>query len=105
MEISRSLPAWRSTVGLEAGYGFESTVYRINEIRRIEEDPLYKFYWDWVPRPDVLMRFQFENFTARKRTRDRTVFSGPRSAGVVAFREQRTTRLPVIVTARARLLF
>ncbi|WP_430425965.1 TonB-dependent receptor plug domain-containing protein [Phenylobacterium sp.] len=105
LEISRSLPEWRSTVGLEAGYGFESTVYRINEIRRIEEDPLYKFYWDWVPRPDVLMRFQFENFTARKRTRDRTVFSGPRSAGVVAFREQRTTRLPVIVTARARLLF
>jgi ATP-binding cassette subfamily B protein len=43
--------------------------------------------------------------TARKRTRDRTVFNGPRSTGVVAFREQRTTRLPVIVTARARLLF
>jgi hypothetical protein len=105
LEITRNLPEWRSTLGFEAGYGFEATVYRINEIRRIEEDPLYRVYWDWTPRPDLLMRFQFENFTARKRTRDRTVFSGPRSAGVVAFREQRTTRLPVIVTARARLLF
>lgn len=105
LEVTRGLPEWRSTVGMEANLGFEETYYRINEIRRIEEAPLIKFFWDWTPRPDLLMRFQFENVTARERDRTRTVFSGPRSAAAVDFRERRSTRLPQIVTARARWLF
>lgn len=105
LEVVRSLPPLKSTIGLEASLGYEETFYRINEIRRIEEAPQLKFFWDWTPRPDLLMRFQFENVTARDRVRTRTVFVGPRSAGVIDFREHRSTRLSRIVTARARFLF
>ena len=90
---------------MEANLGFEEPFYRINEIRRIEEAPLIKLIWDWTPRPNLLMRFQLENITARERVRTRTVFVGARSAGVVDLRERRSTRLPPIVTARARWLF
>jgi len=104
-EIVRSLPPLKSTVGLEANLGYEETFYRINEIRRIEEASQLKFFWDWTPHPDLLMRFQFENVTARDRLRTRTVFVGPRSAGVIDFRERRSTQLSRIITARARFLF
>jgi hypothetical protein len=46
-----------------------------------------------------------ENITARERVRTRTVFVGARSAGLVDFRERRSTGLSPIVTARARWLF
>ncbi|WP_397404077.1 TonB-dependent receptor plug domain-containing protein [Phenylobacterium sp.] len=105
LEITRNLPTLKSTLGMEANLGFEETFYRINEIRRVEEAPLIKFIWDWTPRPDLLMRFQLENITARERVRTRTVFVGARSAGLVDFRERRSTRLSPIVTARARWLF
>ena len=105
LTASKSLPSLKSGVGLEAAFGFKETFYRINEIRTNEEQPLLKAYWDWTPRPDLLWRFQIENFTTRERARTREIFIGPRSAGKINYVERRTAKLWPDLVIRLRKPF
>lgn len=102
--ISKAFPSLNSSINLEGTLGYVETIYRISEVRRTQETPLYKLYWDWSPRPDLLFRFQLENITAKQRRRDRTLFVGPRSLGVVNFDEQRYAELAPFVMTRVRKL-
>ncbi len=108
--ITKSLPRWNSSVILEAGgglgsLGFEETSYRISEIRTVKELPSWKLIWDWNPDPNFLIRFQWENFTSRARIRERILFDGPRSAGVVNSIEHREVSLQSMLMVRARKQF
>lgn len=103
--VTKTLPSLRSTLGLDVGLGFQERYYRINEIRTVEEEPLIKLYWDWVPSPELAFRFQAENITGRERTRYRTLYAGPRSLGVLAFDEARNARLAPFLMVRARRTF
>lgn len=103
--ISKAFPKWKSVAAIEAGQWFEETGYRINEIRSTQDTPLWKFWWDYNPRPDLIFRFQYENFNGKERVRQRTVFSGPRSGGVVNFSERRYAVLKPFFMFRARKTF
>jgi hypothetical protein len=103
--VSKSLPSLRSALSVEATLGFRETSYRINEVRTVDEAPLWKLIWDWTPRPDILVRFQAENFTDRLRYRDRTTFVGSRASGLVNVQERREARLSRHWTMRVRKTF
>ena len=103
--LTKSLPRWRSAAGLEGGFGYRETAYRINEIRTTYEAPLWKAYWDWTPRTDLLLRLQCENFSDRLRARERTVFAGSRAVGVPTLQEHREARLSRIYMLRVRKIF
>ncbi len=62
--LTKAFPMWKSSLNLEGALGSVETVYRIGEVRRTQETPTYKLYWDWSPRPDLIFRFQVENLTA-----------------------------------------
>jgi hypothetical protein len=108
--LGKSFPSLNSTLALEAGgnfgtLGYEEASYRINEIRTIKERPSWKVYWDWNPNPSLVVRFQWENFTQRKRLRERVLFAGPRSANLINYVERRDAALQSILMVRARQQF
>jgi len=103
--IGKSIPSWNSVIAIEAGQFFSETGYRINEIRSTRDTPLWKLIWDWNPRPDLIIRFQYENFTGKERVRERIVYTGPRSGGVVNFSERRNAELKPFFMMRVRKTF
>jgi hypothetical protein len=103
--ISKSIQSWKSVVSIEAGQYFEEAGYRINEIRTTQDTPLWKLIWDWNPRPDLIFRFQYENFTGKERVRQRVVYTGPRSNKLINFSERRNAELPPFWMFRMRKTF
>jgi len=103
--IGKQFPSLKSTLAAEAFLGYYETYYRISEIRTNREQPLWKIYWDWAPRPDLVFRFQVENFTAKDRRRYRTLFNGPRSAEQVQVKEERYGSLKPFLMIRTRKTF
>ncbi len=41
-------PTWKSSINLDGNLGCNETSYRIGEIRRLQETPFVKLYWDWA---------------------------------------------------------
>jgi outer membrane receptor protein involved in Fe transport len=103
--LSKAFPKLNASLNLEGSLGYVETIYRISEVRRTQETPLYKLYWDWSPRPDLIFRFQFENVVGKQRRRDRELFTGPRSAGVVNYVENRYAEQAPFLMVRVRKVF
>lgn len=111
-QFVKPLPAIRSTFTVEAsasggggasGSGaFRETSYRINEIRINRDDPVIKIILDWNVRPGTAVRLQLENAIGKDRVRERILFTGPRSAGVINYIERRNAHLDPFFLARVR---
>ena len=102
---TKSFPKLNSSINLEGAFGYVETLYRIGEVRRTQETPMWKLYWDWAARPDLIFRFQIENFTAKQRRRDRELFVGARSLGVINYAEKRYAEQPPFLMMRMRKTF
>lgn len=81
---------------------FSETSYRISEIRINQDDPVIKVIFDWNPRPGTTVRFQVENAIGKDRSRQRTLFTGPRSANVINYIERRNAHLDPFFLIRLR---
>lgn len=104
--VARSFPSLNSTLAMEGAFQFSETAYRISEIRRIEDvNPVWKIYWDWQPRPDLIFRFQVENFNQKGRRRERILYTGPRSDNRINFVEKRNAELQPFLMIRTRKIF
>jgi outer membrane receptor protein involved in Fe transport len=103
--LTKAFPKWKSSLNLEGALGYVERVYRIAEVRRTQETPMWKLYWDWSPRTDLIFRFQIENLTAKQRRRDRDIYAGPRSAGVLNFTEKRYAEQAPFLMIRTRKIF
>jgi len=85
LRFSHDVEAMRSTYGLEIlMFGDPTTEYRINEIRRSSDNPYYYAYWEWKPNPGLSVRAEGRLLGGREFRRYRTLYTGPRSAGVVS---------------------
>jgi outer membrane receptor protein involved in Fe transport len=92
-----------SASGGAAGSGyFRETAYRISEIRFNQDDPVIKIIFDWNPRPGTNMRFQLENALGKDRVRQRTLFTGPRSANQISYVERRNAHIDPFIMVRLR---
>lgn len=107
LTATKDFSALRSVLGLELFTGFDEVSYRLFERRRERStaDPLTRLYWDYVPSTKTAFRFQIENFTFRKRSRERISYSGPRSASLVSSTEYRDAVLMPFLMVRVRRQF
>ncbi|OYX36303.1 MAG: hypothetical protein B7Y99_02380 [Caulobacterales bacterium 32-69-10] len=103
--LTKAFPKWKSSLNLEGALGFVETVYRIGEVRRTQETPMYKLFWDWSPRSDLMFRFQIENLTTKQRRRDRDLYTGTRAAGPLSFTEKRYAEQAPFLMIRTRKVF
>ncbi len=103
--FSKTLPSLNSVVALETVKDWKDTSYRINEIRTVTDTAFLKLYWDWTPRPDLAFRFQAENTVGKSNVRKRVLYSGPRSAGLIAGYERREAEFDPFLMMRVRKTF
>jgi hypothetical protein len=79
VRFSQDLPRWNTSWGVDAYGSFESTTYRINEIRRTEFDAFYVGFIEYKPRPTLALRAELANLTGRENRLIRTLYDQPRN--------------------------
>ena len=94
IDFNQDLAGGRWSYGFEHGCNLDDPVqYRIREVRYIEEEPFVVIYGQWKPRSDLTVRLDLGNATDREQRRERFVYSGPRDAAPLSYREERGTRM------------
>ena len=101
--LTQDLPALKSTVMINTmPMGNRPRQFRSNESRADRNTPYLNFSWLWRPRPDLQLTLQYENTLARERVRERLIYSGGRSTGVVATAERRSSEMSPFILFRVR---
>jgi len=78
---TQDLPRWKITYGVDAYGGWRRTYYRFNQIDTTKLRTFVRPFAEWRPRPDINVRFELPNITARGLKRTIHTWPGPRSAG------------------------
>ncbi|MET0275163.1 MAG: TonB-dependent receptor, partial [Phenylobacterium sp.] len=80
-ELNWDVPRLRLSFGVNAYGGWRETYYRFNLIETTKLRTFVHPYLEWRPQPDVNIRFEAPNITARGLRRTAQIYPGPRSAG------------------------
>lgn len=87
--VTHDLPGWNASWGVDVSGASEKTVYRFDRTETWEAEPWVSAYVDYNPRPDLSLRFELNNLTARSVWNLREVHSGPRHASDLSYVERR----------------
>ncbi len=79
IHFTQGLPRWKSTWGIDIFGAWRETYYRFNEIDTDRLKTWVAFHIEYKPRPDLALRFEFDNATARGFEHIRQYFPGPRN--------------------------
>jgi outer membrane receptor protein involved in Fe transport len=77
--FSQDLPKWNASWGVDFYGAFRRSYYRFNLIEDQKLRTFVRPYAEWRPRPDLNIRFEWENFANRAFRNTDRVFPGPRS--------------------------
>jgi len=86
--FTQGLPRWKLAWGVDVYGAFRETYYRFNEVQTTKLRSYVVPYAEWKPRPDVGIRLEVQNATARANVRYRDVYDGPRDVAPLLFREE-----------------
>jgi outer membrane receptor protein involved in Fe transport len=103
--LTQDLPRLKSTVVINSmALGTKARQYRSNETRFDYTTPNYiNLQYNWRPNPKLVVTLQLiENAFSRERRRERVIYSGPRSLGVIASSEKRSAEMEPFVMVRIR---
>ena len=100
---TQDLPAWRVSYGVDAFGGRRETAYSFNRVRTTKLNTFVRPFAEYRPRPDINIRLELPNVTARNLHRTVVSYSGPRNApGSVASMEDREYQPGRMVYIRIR---
>ena len=107
LNLTKDLPRLRSQIGMDFYSGYREVSYRLFELRteRSTIENNTRLYWDWTPSARTAIRFQFENWTFRRRSRTRVFYAGSRALGRIVSVEDRDTVLEPLIMMRFRRQF
>lgn len=103
--LARDVPAWKSSFVLEGDLPYSERSFRLRQIQSLDQGGWWKVYWDYQPRPDMVIRFQLENFTSRERTRTREIYGAARSLTDIGVIERRSAAFDPFFLIRVRKTF
>lgn len=75
------VPAWKMTYGVDGFGGWRETAYSFNRVRTTKLRTFVRPFAEYRPRPDINLRLELPNFTARGLKRTVLTYPGPRNAG------------------------
>jgi len=78
---THDVPAWKMTYGVDADSGFRETSYSFNRVRTTKLRTFVRPFAEYRPRPDLNIRLELPNVTARGLKRTVLTYPGPRNAG------------------------
>lgn len=103
--LTQDLPRLKSTFVITANnLGNLSRQYRSNETRFDSTTPnTVNIQYNWRPNPKFVFTIQLlENIFSRERRRERVIYSGPRSLGVISISEERSAEMEPFLMFRVR---
>jgi hypothetical protein len=103
--ITQDLPRLKSTFVINSmGLGVKARQYRSNETRFDYTTPNYvNLQYNWRPNPKFVFTIQvLENIFSRERRRERVIYAGPRSLGVINVSEERSAEMEPFLMFRVR---
>lgn len=63
--FTQDLPRWNASYGVDVSGGWRQTYYRVNLVDTYKLTTYLTPFAEWRPRPDVTLRFEIPNLTAR----------------------------------------
>lgn len=105
VSLSYDMPAQRFRFGVNLFGSFRETYYRFNLVDTTKYDSYAQPYAEWRASPDITLRFELENATARDVRRTALVYPGPRSAGGSPEVQDRNLKTPRLFYFRVRKTF
>jgi outer membrane receptor protein involved in Fe transport len=103
--FSQDLPLKGIKWGLEAYGGWRETYYRFSEIETYKLRTFVVTYIDYKPRPDITLRVEIDNLTARNFERINTSYAGPRPGSPLNYVDVQDLEFGRILFLRVRKTF
>jgi outer membrane receptor protein involved in Fe transport len=105
VHFTQALPKLKSTWGFDIFGAWRQTYYRFNEIDTDELKTWVAFFTEYKPRPDLAIRVELDNATARHFQHRRDVYPAPRNASTPTYIETRDNRFGRMLYIRVRKTF
>lgn len=105
VHYTQGLPRWKATWGIDVYGALREPYYRFNEVMNVKLRSFVTPYVEWKPRPDLAIRMDLQNITARDNVRYRDVYDGPRDIAPLLFREEQARDNKTSVYLRIRKTF
>ena len=105
LAFSQDLPLKGIKWGLEAYGGWRETYYRFSEIETYKLRTFVVAYLDYKPRPDITLRVEVDNLTARNFERINTSYAGPRPGSALDYVDTQDLEFGRILFLRVRKTF
>ncbi|WP_293900915.1 TonB-dependent receptor [Phenylobacterium sp.] len=90
LNFTQDIPKWRFSYGVDMFGGWRERYYRFNLIEVDKLRTYVKPFAEWRPRPDLSLRIELPNVTARQLHKQYLSYPGPRSAGGAPSLDDRT---------------
>lgn len=103
--FSQDLPLKGIKWGVEAYGGWRETYYRFSEIETYKLRTFVVTYIDYKPRPDITLRVEIDNLTARNFERINTSYAGPRPGSPLDYVDVQDLEFGRILFLRVRKTF
>lgn len=84
---TQGLPRWRATWGVDVYGSWRESYYRFDVVQTTKVPSFVVPFVEWKPRPDLSVRLEAQNVTARPLMRYLDAYAGPRSASPLDFHE------------------
>ncbi len=103
--FSQDLPQWRANWGVDAFGAWRETHYRFDQISTDKLKTYVSLFGEWKPKPDLLVRVEIQNATARGFRHTRQIYSGPRNTSPLVANDDRDIQVGRIFYVRVRKSF
>jgi outer membrane receptor protein involved in Fe transport len=104
-ELHFSQPVGQVIYGVDVFGSWQQRNYRFNAVQIDKLGANVTPFWEWKPKPDLSLRIELANITARGFKHVFENFGGPRGAAPLALVEQRTVHPGRIIHIRLRKTF
>ncbi|OXE35598.1 MAG: TonB-dependent receptor [Phenylobacterium zucineum] len=103
--FSWDLPQYKLNWGVDVNGAWRRTFYRLDEIEVSKLKTYVQPYIEWKPKPDLSIRGELSNATARGFRNTRYIYSGPRNRNGLAYTEDRDIQFGQMFYVRIRKTF
>ena len=103
--FSWDLPQYKLNWGVDAFSGWTETYYSFNQIYLRKLKTYVQPYAEWKPRPDLSLRMELGNFTARGFRKTLYAYGGPRNTNGLAYVDDRDNHFGRMIYFRLRKTF
>ena len=103
--FTQDLPRVKGNWGIDITSAYRERAFRLTEVETKKADTWVVVFVETKPRPDLILRAEFQNLEARDVNRIREVYAGPRGAAPQLYTDSRNLPFGRMLFLRVRKIF